>query len=109
MLVFLGWKPREREGGEFRWRSKLRRGVLLPKGLTRRGEGRGAGFPARKKRKKKEGGQDREEGWTLGSNEQKERLIPTCYPEEEPLEARSSGIVSSSSLLSSLSLSLTCN
>lgn len=38
MLVFLGWKPREREGGEFRWRSKLRRGVLLPKGLTRRGE-----------------------------------------------------------------------
>lgn len=75
-------------GGEFRWRSKLRRGVLLPKGgLTRRkGEGRWFSCEERKKKRGKERGRGQdigEGGWTLGWNEQKERLIPTCYPEEE--------------------------
>lgn len=83
--------------------------MALPKGLIRRQRGRdrnGAAVEGRQKERfscKKTRPEDKgvrtDRTGDFGSNEQKERLIPTCYP-EETIRARSSRHCSSSLPLS---------
>lgn len=54
-------------GGEFRWRSKLRRGVLLPKGGLTRRKGEGRWFSCEERKKK--GGKERGRGQDIGERE----------------------------------------